>query len=264
MVRGRPHPAYCARAVSSAQTLPAASTELQPQTQPHLRQTQLKPRKHPAPCTRTARAPAVSNEGSLPWLFALVAFVAWRIWLRPLTVKLSGRTMALDQRRGRTMSSSARGAQPLTPHGPLQRLLEAMARARPTASHGRKRTTPNHSGAHLRRRQRETMSGVRNGSTGSWVQSACNVQNAIPRDFSQATDLPSRKGGGPCGINSRGGPSCFVRAARGLSISVPGAGKGGTKTQTNPTARTRAPTTTAARNVMASNGEVERPHDAAR
>src|SRR5947207_2121012 len=29
-VRGRPHPAYCARAVSSAQTLPAALTELQP------------------------------------------------------------------------------------------------------------------------------------------------------------------------------------------------------------------------------------------
>jgi len=28
---------------------------------------------HPGPCTRTARAAAVSNEGSLPWLFALVA-----------------------------------------------------------------------------------------------------------------------------------------------------------------------------------------------
>jgi len=31
---------------------------------------------HPGPCIRTARAPAVSNEGSLLWLFALVAFVA--------------------------------------------------------------------------------------------------------------------------------------------------------------------------------------------
>ena len=137
-----------------------------------------------------------------------------------------------------------------------------MTRARPTASHGRKRTTPNHSGAHLSRRQRDTMSGVRNGSTGSSVQSACNVQNAIPRDFSQATDLPSRKGGGACGTSSRGGPSCFVRAESGLSMSVPGAGKGGTKTQTNPTTRTKAPTITAAP-VMASNGEVERPRRSA-
>jgi len=29
-----------------------------------------------------------------------------------------------DKRRGRTISSSARGAKPLTPHGPLQRLLD--------------------------------------------------------------------------------------------------------------------------------------------
>src|ERR1700704_6545807 len=41
-----------------------------------------------------------------------------------LTGKLSGRPMQPDQRRGRTLSSSARGAQPLTHHGPLQRLLE--------------------------------------------------------------------------------------------------------------------------------------------
>src|SRR5437588_11072166 len=43
---------------------------------------------------------------------------------RPLTVKLRGRATAPDQRRGRTLSSRARGAEPLTPHGPLQRLLE--------------------------------------------------------------------------------------------------------------------------------------------
>ena len=59
----------------------------------------------------------------------------------PLTVKLRGRLMpqavltsneALQsrrarpiKRRGRTISSSARGAGPLGPHGPLQRLLDA-------------------------------------------------------------------------------------------------------------------------------------------
>src|SRR5712671_604449 len=40
-----------------------------------------------------------------------------------LTVKLSGRAEAPDGRRGRTLSSRARGAQPPTHHGPLQRLL---------------------------------------------------------------------------------------------------------------------------------------------
>jgi hypothetical protein len=42
----------------------------------------------------------------------------------PLTVKLRGRAAAPDERRGRTLSTCARGAKPLTPHGPLQRLLE--------------------------------------------------------------------------------------------------------------------------------------------
>src|SRR5947208_1154188 len=50
---------------------------------------------------------------------------------RHLTVKLNGHAEAPDQRRGRTMSSSAGGAQPLTPHGPLQRLLEVLAEAQP-------------------------------------------------------------------------------------------------------------------------------------
>ena len=40
-----------------------------------------------------------------------------------LTVKLTGRPEASDQRRGRTLSSRARGAQPQAHHGPLQRLL---------------------------------------------------------------------------------------------------------------------------------------------
>src|SRR5207253_2326846 len=46
-----------------------------------------------------------------------------RICLRPLTVKLRGRTTTPDERRGRTLSPGARGAKPTTPHGPLQRLL---------------------------------------------------------------------------------------------------------------------------------------------
>jgi hypothetical protein len=42
---------------------------------------------------------------------------------RHLTVKLRGRTEAPDKRRGRTLSSRARGAKLQAPHGPLQRLL---------------------------------------------------------------------------------------------------------------------------------------------
>ncbi len=42
----------------------------------------------------------------------------------PLTVKLRGHATAPDQRHGRTLSSSARGAQPPGHHGPLQRLLD--------------------------------------------------------------------------------------------------------------------------------------------
>jgi hypothetical protein len=44
-----------------------------------------------------------------------------------LTVKLRGRTEASARRRGRTISSSARGAKQITPHGPLQRLLGGIA-----------------------------------------------------------------------------------------------------------------------------------------
>ena len=43
---------------------------------------------------------------------------------RPLTVKWNGRAEAPDGRRGRILSSSARGAQPPTHHGSFQRLLE--------------------------------------------------------------------------------------------------------------------------------------------
>src|SRR6059058_5699619 len=48
---------------------------------------------------------------------------AWPFRSR-LTVKLDGRAEAPDSRRGRTLSSSARGAQPPAHHGPFQRWLE--------------------------------------------------------------------------------------------------------------------------------------------
>ena len=41
-------------------------------------------------------------------------------------MKLRGRAPEPDQRRGRTISSGARGAKPTTPHGPLQRWLDGM------------------------------------------------------------------------------------------------------------------------------------------
>ena len=41
-------------------------------------------------------------------------------------MELRGRPEAPTERRGRILSSRARGAKPLTRHGPLQRLLEAM------------------------------------------------------------------------------------------------------------------------------------------
>ena len=44
-------------------------------------------------------------------------------WSRQLTVKLSGRAMAPDWRRERTISA-ALATQQVSPHGPLQRLLE--------------------------------------------------------------------------------------------------------------------------------------------
>src|SRR6266446_4292753 len=47
---------------------------------------------------------------------------------RRLTVKLRGRATTPARRRGRTLSSSARGAKQTRRHGTLQRLLAAMAR----------------------------------------------------------------------------------------------------------------------------------------
>jgi hypothetical protein len=50
-----------------------------------------------------------------------------------LTAKLRGCPKAPDERRGRTLSSSACGAEPHEHHGPLERLLDAAD----TAAHGR-------------------------------------------------------------------------------------------------------------------------------
>jgi len=47
--------------------------------------------------------------------------------LRRLTVNLRGRTTTPDKRRGRTLSPGARGAKPLTHHGPLQRARQIFA-----------------------------------------------------------------------------------------------------------------------------------------
>ena len=48
----------------------------------------------------------------------------WRMGKRNLTMSLSGRPKAPKQRRGRTLSSGARGAKAEAHHGPLQRLLD--------------------------------------------------------------------------------------------------------------------------------------------
>jgi hypothetical protein len=89
---------------------------------------------------------------------------------RLLTVKLRGRTTTPAGRRGRTLSSSARGAKQEAHHGPLQRLLEAMTRPLATASQGR--TTSAQAGAQLTRRQREITSGGDSGSAGALAQFA--------------------------------------------------------------------------------------------
>ena len=41
-------------------------------------------------------------------------------------MKLSGRAEAPDTRRGRTLAAGVRRVEPLTPHGPLQRSLDAI------------------------------------------------------------------------------------------------------------------------------------------
>src|ERR1700676_5589394 len=52
-----------------------------------------------------------------------------------LTVKLSGRAQVPDQRRGRTLSPRARGAQPPTPPGRLQRIVRGVPTNAPRIVH---------------------------------------------------------------------------------------------------------------------------------
>jgi len=51
--------------------------------------------------------------------------VSHEVASRLLTVKLRGRALTSDRRRGPTISPGTRGAKPQVHHGPLQRLLEA-------------------------------------------------------------------------------------------------------------------------------------------
>ena len=87
--------------------------------------------------------------------------------------------------------------------------------------------------------------------TGGFRQSTSSLQEAIPRDISQATDLAGRNGAATFDADSRGAPNCFVRAGRELVRNVSGGGKGGTKIQTSPPKRISPPTRTAERPVMA-------------
>jgi len=66
------------------------------------------------------------SEGSWPLRVESGSRPSGGFLLRPLTVKLRGRAPKPARRRGRTISSGARGAQPQAPHGPLQRLLEGL------------------------------------------------------------------------------------------------------------------------------------------
>src|SRR5438132_14230814 len=80
-----------------------------------------------------AAAVMMNNSGVAPTTSKtrpILTHVDLRYWLMAdcgLTVKLRGRTTTSDERRGRTLSPGARGAKPLTPHGPLQRLLDAIS-----------------------------------------------------------------------------------------------------------------------------------------
>jgi len=77
------------------------------------------------------RAPALPLiEGSWRWLFNLTAASPSGFLVRPLTVKLRGRTEAPALGAEGAQFLSARGAKPQAPHGPLQRLLDVPRTAR--------------------------------------------------------------------------------------------------------------------------------------
>src|SRR5205814_1869358 len=78
-----------------------------------------------------AAAVMMNNSGVAPTTSKTrptLTHVDLRYWLMAdcgLTVELRGRPEAPTKRRGRTLSSRARGADPLDVHGPLQRSLGA-------------------------------------------------------------------------------------------------------------------------------------------
>src|SRR5256885_14855956 len=82
-----------------------------------------------------AAAVMMNNSGVAPTTSKrrpTLTHVDLRYWLMAgcgLTVKLIGRTTTADKPRWRTPSAGARGAKPLTHHGPLQRLLDEIGRA---------------------------------------------------------------------------------------------------------------------------------------
>src|SRR6266853_3918230 len=113
LVRGRPHPAYCARAVSSAQTLPAGSTETSALTAAASATNAAEAEEITQDLAHGPRAlPQSQTKGLCLDSSPMSLSLHRRIWLRPLTVKLRGRTTTPDKRRGRTISSRAWGAQP--------------------------------------------------------------------------------------------------------------------------------------------------------
>jgi hypothetical protein len=70
------------------------------------------------------RKPATARSANGTTELRIQARVSTKSSSRLLTVKLRGRTEEPARRRGRTLPSSARGANQTTHHGPLQRLLE--------------------------------------------------------------------------------------------------------------------------------------------
>src|SRR5437016_7899245 len=126
LVRGRPHkPTVRARNLQRKPKLADATNPDRP--------AEAQPRQSAAtsaslacwPHGPPARAQTEAlTEGSWPSRAESGSLPTGGFLLRPLTVKLNGRAEAPDWRRGRTISSSARGAQPPAHHGPFQRWLE--------------------------------------------------------------------------------------------------------------------------------------------
>ena len=177
--------------------------------------------------------------------------------MRRLTSELSGRTPEFSRRRERILYP-ALAAPANAHHGPLQRLLEAITLPPKRMLTAQK---DERSGAHLMRKQRDTLSGCARKSLRSFLQYARMDQTPNPRGSSQTTVRASGKGAKLSSVEVLGTPKDCLRAARDWTVSVVGEGNGGTRVQTTHVKSTMAATTTTDRLVMASNVRVERPHD---